>query len=85
MTIIDLAEGRLPDGHPLKGRQNDVGAKQPLSPSNALPKEPAPPSGAKAERVAVSGASRTARDTTGNPRRATLRLPPRQPRRGPTP
>ena len=59
VAIIDNGEVRLPDGHPLKWTRNDSRAKQPLSLSNAFPKEPAPPLGAKAERVAVSGTSRT--------------------------
>lgn len=85
MAIIDNGKVRLPDGHPLKRTQNDFEAKQPLSPSNAFPKYPGPPIGANAERVAVSGTSSTALDATGNQRRATLHLPPRQPRRGPMP
>lgn len=85
MTIIDHKGTLLPDGHPLKGTQNVSGADQPVSLSNAFPKEPAPPRRGKAERVAVSGASRNALDATTNSRRATLHLPPRQSRRGPTP
>jgi hypothetical protein len=84
MTIIENGKGRLLDGHPLKGRLNDVNTNQPVSPSNAFPKEPVPASGAKAERIAVSGAFRTTLDSTAKPRLTTLHLPPRYPRRGPT-
>lgn len=41
MTIIDEKGGRLPDGHPLKGLQNISGAKQPATPPDASPRQPA--------------------------------------------
>jgi hypothetical protein len=83
MSIIDYGAMRLPDGHPLKGTQNNFGAKQSESSSNAVPQEPTPPLGAQTERVAVSDASRTTLDTPASPKRATLGLPRRLPSKGP--
>jgi hypothetical protein len=40
MTIIDESGGPLPDGHPLKGLQNILGARRPAVPSSASPQQP---------------------------------------------
>ena len=43
MTIIDDRGGWLPDGHPLKGMHNILGAKRPGSPADSPSEQSAPP------------------------------------------
>jgi hypothetical protein len=85
MTIIAYKSTLLADGHRLKGSQKFFEANQPVSSLNDFSRELAPPPRAMAEGVAMSGPSLTVANTTTNSKRATLHLPPRQPRRDPIP